>query len=304
TGGRYMWRTTDAAANWEPASNVIEAFPDSVSTIAVAPSNGNFVLAGTTNGTIHRTNIGLTSDGTTLWASAAPRTGYVAGLAFHPTDPLIAYATYSTFGGVHVWKTTNGGATWVDADGAGATGIPDLPCHGIVVDAADPSRVYVGTDLGVFVSLDAGATWSVGDTGFANVVTEALVKDGTNLFAFTHGRGAWKVFAGPTPSVSVDDVSIAEGDTGSTNAVFTLTLSSAAGTEVRVDFATADVTATSGVDYAAVSGTVTFPTGTLTQIVSVPIFGDTIDEPDESFTLDLSNPVGATIGDGQSPGTI
>jgi hypothetical protein len=188
TGGRYMWRTTDDATNWAQASDVIEA-AESVSAIAAAPANGNFVLAGTDGGHIHRTSIGLTADDKTVWASGQPRTGYVAGLTFHPTDRLTAYATYSTFGGVHVWKTANGGVSWADADGSGATGIPDIPCHSVVVDPADPQRVYVGTDLGVFVSLDGGGTWAVENTGFANVVTEALARDGTNLFAFTHGRG-------------------------------------------------------------------------------------------------------------------
>ncbi|HEY9421431.1 MAG TPA: hypothetical protein VIW92_08455, partial [Thermoanaerobaculia bacterium] len=57
--------------------------------------------------------------------------------------------------------------------------------------------LYVGTDLGVFVTLDGGATWAV-DEGFSPVITEALQvlrkpNGETMLFAFTHGRGAWKV---------------------------------------------------------------------------------------------------------------
>lgn len=67
-----------------------------------------------------------------------------------------------------------------------------------VVDPSVQGRIFLGTDLGVFVSLDEGLTWATENTGFANAVTESLAlredRDGSfELFAFTHGRGAWKV---------------------------------------------------------------------------------------------------------------
>jgi hypothetical protein len=59
---------------------------------------------------------------------------------------------------------------------------------------------YLRTDLGVFVSLDGGRSWAVENVGFANVVTETLqiLQTGgkTWLYAFTHGRGAWRVRLG------------------------------------------------------------------------------------------------------------
>lgn len=120
-------------------------------------------------------------------------------MAVDPTNKDIAYATYSTFGGTHVYRTIDGGATWTGIDGAAPARIPDIPVHCIVVDPSNTARLYVGTDLGVFVSTDGGATWSVENTGFANVVTESLslnVANGvTSLYAFTHGRGAYKVTA-------------------------------------------------------------------------------------------------------------
>jgi hypothetical protein len=59
-----------------------------------------------------------------------------------------------------------------------------------------------------------------------------------------------------------------------------------------------------GADYGAVSGIVAIPPGTVSRTVSVPVFGDTLDENDETFTIDLSAPVGATIADDQGLGTI
>jgi hypothetical protein len=192
-GGQSLWRTTNQATNWTQASDST-GVDGSVSAIAVAPSNANLVLAGkSSNGSIYRTNIGLTSTSATIWSFATPRSGYVSWLAYDPVDPTVAYATYSTFGGTHVWKTVDGGATWTGIDGSGSTGIPDIPVHTIVVDPANRSRLYVGTDLGVFTSQDGGASWAVENTGFVNVVTEALILQNNTLFAFTHGRGAWKV---------------------------------------------------------------------------------------------------------------
>ena len=65
------------------------------------------------------------------------------------------------------------------------------------MDTGDPSRLYIGTDLGVYVSLDSGAHWAVENAGFANVVTHKLwvnsIGQAHTLFAFTHGRGAYRV---------------------------------------------------------------------------------------------------------------
>jgi len=200
TGGLFMWRTTDGAANWSQASDIVAGL-GTVTAIAVAPTNPNNVLAGTQDGLIHRTNIGLTSDENTAWPFAQPRDGFVSSLTFDPTNANTAYSTYSSFNTIpadrHVYKSTDAGATWVGIDGTGGTGLPDIPVHSLVVDPTNSSRLYVGTDLGVFVTLDGGAVWARENTGFANVATEALAANGSggarSIFAFTHGRGAWRV---------------------------------------------------------------------------------------------------------------
>lgn len=195
-GGTYPWRTTNGASGWTRAGTAIGG---SVSAIAVAPTDANTVLVATSAGTIARSSSALSTTSATTWATAQPRTGYCSSVTFDPADRNIAYATYSTFGGAHVWKSTDAGATWSSIDGTGGSGIPDIPAHSVAVDPADSQRIYVGTDLGVFVSLGGGTTWAVENTGFANVVTEALVVRGSSLYAFTHGRGAFRVaLAGPS----------------------------------------------------------------------------------------------------------
>jgi DNA-binding beta-propeller fold protein YncE len=87
-------------------------------------------------------------------------------------------------------------------------------------------------------------------------------------------------------------------------AAFAVTLSAASTTPVTVQYTTADGTAVAGSDYAAVSGTLTFAPGQTSRTVLVPTLDDHISEPTESFFVNLSNPIGATIARGQGTGTI
>jgi len=109
----------------------------------------------------------------------------------------------------------------------------------------------------------------------------------------------------PLPAVSVNDVAAAEGNAGPTPFTFTVSLSNPSFQAISVDYATHDSTATiAGGDYIAASGTVTIPAGALTAPLTVTVNGDVATEPDEIFLVNLSNPVNATIADGQGRGTI
>lgn len=99
----------------------------------------------------------------------------------------------------------------------------------------------------------------------------------------------------PFPSASINDITVNEGDAGLTNAAFTVTLSAASGRIVSFDYSTADGTATSGTDYQAVSGTLTFNAGETSKTITVPITGDTNGEADETFLVNLNNNVNANI---------
>jgi len=108
----------------------------------------------------------------------------------------------------------------------------------------------------------------------------------------------------PPPSISISDASAAEGNSGTTVLQFPVNLSAPSGKLVSANFATSDGTATSGSDYVATSGTIFFGAGEMSKTISVTVNGDTTIEPNESFSLTLTNPLNATITRSQATGTI
>jgi serine protease len=109
----------------------------------------------------------------------------------------------------------------------------------------------------------------------------------------------------PGVTLSVDDAVLDEGNVGSSTMSFNVRLSAAAAGPVRYRIATADGSALAGSDYTAkTTSVVTIPAGTLSKAFTVTIKGDTVVEPDEAFSVNLSNVTGATLADGQASGTI
>jgi autotransporter-associated beta strand protein len=108
----------------------------------------------------------------------------------------------------------------------------------------------------------------------------------------------------PPPAISIGDVSVVEGDSGTTNAVFTLSLSEPSAQTVTVDYETDDQTATNAEDYSSVSGTLAFDPDETTKTITVPVAGDILNEIDEIFILNLRNSTNASLSDAQAQGTI
>jgi hypothetical protein len=108
----------------------------------------------------------------------------------------------------------------------------------------------------------------------------------------------------PSVSISPGTLRISEGDSGTKDLAVNVTLSNPSVEVVTVDFATSDGTATAGNDYVAVSGTATIPAGATTATIHIPINGDTTIEPDETFSISLSNPSNASSVSGNATVTI
>jgi hypothetical protein len=222
TAGHYLWRTDNGMNSWSQATDFdFESY--GVSALAVAPGFPDFVLLGTEDGRVYRvldaTSATPLTPAPTTYAS--PRTqnfGYVAAMAFDPrqhgTDPdtrmvVLAASTFNFKGPTpqesHVFQSSDGGQTWAGIDGMTPTGpspdgLPDIPVNTVAIDPSTPNtrRIFVGTDIGVFITADGGNTWARENAGFANTSVRKLVLQVNpttgqlELFAFTHGRGVFK----------------------------------------------------------------------------------------------------------------
>lgn len=110
--------------------------------------------------------------------------------------------------------------------------------------------------------------------------------------------------AAAVPTISIDHVSVTEGNAGTLDATFSVTLSAVAQSPVTVDYSTLPGSAKAGLDFTAVSGTLTFPAGTTLQTITVPVLGDTLPEAAEMFQVLLANAQGGLVVQDAGTGTI
>ncbi|MGI6854427.1 putative Ig domain-containing protein [Mesorhizobium sp. 1B3] len=134
--------------------------------------------------------------------------------------------------------------------------------------------------------------------GTVDVVVTTPAGSATADNAFTY-------WATPVPELSIDDVSMAEGDSGRKSFIFTVRLSRSALFAVSFDVATSSGSASIGSDYDPISQSgLTIPVGSSSRTVYVSVIGDTVLEPNETFFVNVTNVSGATVVKGQGVGTI
>ncbi|HWS28113.1 MAG TPA: Calx-beta domain-containing protein, partial [Xanthomonadales bacterium] len=185
--------------------------------------------------------------------------------------------------------TPTGTASCGSANGSGNVGL-------LAVSLNAGAKVTIAVSRTVAGTAPNGTTFSVSAAAFAPPAAAET--------ALANNQGALTATVSPT-SFSISDVTQAEGNSGSTNFQFTVTRSNTAGA-ASVQVSTADVNAAAGSDYTAIAGqTVNFTAGgSATAVVNVAVSGDSVLESNETFAVNLSNPSGGSIGDGQGIGTI
>ncbi len=189
-----MARSTDGAASWTIINNEQTVDPNwtPVLSMAISHQDPDVLYAATApyNGSPSQMMRTLNGNIFTNISNGLPNR-YPMDMAVDPTDDGVAYVTYSGFGTGHVFKTTNHGTTWSDISAS----LPDVPTNAVIVDPLFPNTVYVGNDLGVFVSTDGGDNWETYQEGLPGAVMVFDLKISPvnrKLRVATHGNGAYE----------------------------------------------------------------------------------------------------------------
>jgi hypothetical protein len=195
-----------------------------------------------------------------------------------------------------------------------AVGTADFNADGkldaVATDVMGTVNVMLGNGDG---TLRYGGTFAVGTTPGGLTIGDfngdgrpdvAVSNVGSKTVSVLLNDGQWDTLPLPPTTLAISDTTVTEGDAGTLNSYFVVTLSQPALVDVTVRYDTANFSATAATDYVAASGTLTIPAGQTSGSVTVAIRGDVLSESTESFTVNLSNPTNALIADGLAFGTI
>jgi hypothetical protein len=195
-GTQTVYETDTAGGSWDSVSSSAGIQTGAVVTAAaIAPSGQDVFYVGTDAGTVYVTqNNG--ADGFPLESSGLPG-ARINGLTVDPNNPNLAYAMLGGIGIDHVFMTNNGGQTWTDI----GAGLPDVPAFSMAIDptsvpGALQGRLYLGTQVGVYISADRGKTWSQLGLGLphAPVVDMEFDPKSKEIAAAVQGRGVFTIF--------------------------------------------------------------------------------------------------------------
>ncbi len=217
-GAQFLFRSRDHGQTWERISpdlttndpekqkqeesggitvdNSSAEMHTTIFSICESPKNPNLIWVGTDDG-----NVQITRDGGKTWKNVAsnikglPKSAWVSSIDAGHFDEGTAYATFDlhTFGDMrpYVYKTTDFGRTWTPIV---ATGNVRGYAHVVKEDLVNKELLFVGTELGLWVSLDGGRQWAQykgGDLPNVAVRDLAIHPRDKDLVIATHGRGIW-----------------------------------------------------------------------------------------------------------------
>ena len=320
-GSDRLYRSSDRGDHMTIVSQAPISGSSPMSTIAISPQDDNYRVVGLQNGQVWATSTGSASlvNITSGSFPANPVVGstnrFVGRAVVDPNNKDVAYIAFSFFApaGQGVWKITNlGGAAGASPVApnwtAAGSGIPSVPINALVIDPTNSSHIYAGTDIGVYNSTDGGASWNPYGTGLPRSAffDLAIQIPSRILRAATHGRGIWETSipntaAANTAQFSASSQSVNETFHQTTKLDLTVTRTGDTSGAATIDYASADGTASERSDYLAALGTLHFVAGETSKTIAVFIVDDSFGEGPETFSVNLTNPVGCTLG---SPATF
>lgn len=192
-GTSYLHRSPDGGNSWNLGNGGVLLDGNGLLLLAVARDNADVLYAATYPGA-SRGHVFRSLDGGTSFTDV---TGvlpdrYPGDLSVDPSNEGTVYLTLSGFGSSHLFRSTDYGATWADIDGGI---LPDVPTSAVVVDPLFPDHIYVGNDIGVYVTRNGGTTWVQLHHGLSEAVMVmdlGISPSDRRLRAFTHGQGCFE----------------------------------------------------------------------------------------------------------------
>ncbi|MEY2400307.1 MAG: hypothetical protein QOJ08_418, partial [Ilumatobacteraceae bacterium] len=279
-----------------PSGGFAVSLSSSNTAVATVPATAT-VPAGASSATFAVATSAVTATGTANISASANSVTRSAVLTVNPAAP----PPPTTLSAVSLSPSTVVG-------GNPSTGTVTLtgpsPAGGMVVTLASNNTAAATTPASVTVP--AGATTTTFTVGTTSATTNRSAVISATSAGVTR-TATLTVNAPPTPpTIKITDRTVTEGNTATTSASFTVSLSKSWTSDVTVAYATADGTAqAAGGDYVAKAATtLTFTPGQTSKTVTVAVNGDTNIEPAETFFVNLSSPTNATIADAQGKGTI
>jgi hypothetical protein len=183
----------DSLGSWTKISGNLAGSGGSLSVLTPVVNDGAIVLySGTSDGRIWRTGNALLPSPIWIDVTGNYPGSRVTDIAADPADPLRVFVTRGEFGAGRLFRSTTGGFFWQVV----GSGLPNVPANSVAIDPVSPHRVFVGSDVGVFVSEDGGETFVAAMDGLplGSVVTDLEIDDEPYvLTAGTYGRGAWQM---------------------------------------------------------------------------------------------------------------
>ena len=270
-----LYAGTDHLWSWDPTNQWISdisgqalagAGSQGLRRIATCPNDINRVYTGSDDGQlweVKQLNLGVNAVAVEVdngFAQGSP----VVAISALPTNEHDLLAGTTQSGGANLFHCANVDAAspqWTDVTGTGATGLPPLPVNAVARDPYAPATTwYVGMDIGVFMTTNAGAIWTnmTNPLGLPNVAVNDLQVNATTgyLYAATYGRGLWRIkLAPPVPTIASLAFNLKTVVGGIDNPIGTVTLSGPATANYVVTLKSSDSY------YAEVPASVTVPIG-------------------------------------------
>jgi hypothetical protein len=206
-GRSRVYRTSNEGDRWTATNGNLQLSDGNpVISLATAATDVDVVYAGTAP-IAGPARVFRTRNGGSTWDDVTGNLPdrYPSDLTVDPSDPDRVWVTFMGYGTSHVFRSIDGGDTWDDV----GAGLPDIPTSAVEIDPDHPEVIYVGTDLGTFVSLDDGTTWKTFNLGMPLAMINDLkvYLPDRKIRAATHGNGAWeRDLIEPVPCVEPGEV--------------------------------------------------------------------------------------------------